>query len=166
MTAKQTAKHITDNAAKILTPTSGSSLDAAEPTPDGLGAWEGGVAHHSLDGAKAKPQRTADTKNTPGTDYASKITHRQDQNFNEIHVEENGDVLLYNHKADAWNIKGDSNDIPYYRDLNGDLWGYDVKAGNWGVPVIVEDQDAPEVTPLLIEESDNVPCDADTTPAS
>ena len=73
MTAKQTAKHITDNAAKILTPTSGSSLDAAEPTPDGLGTWEGGIAHRSLDGAKAKPQRTGDAKNTPGIDYASKI---------------------------------------------------------------------------------------------
>ena len=79
MTAKQTAKHITDSAAKILTPTSGSSLDAAEPTPDGLGAWEGGIAHRSLDGAKAKPQSTGDTKNTPGIDYASKIneTHRR-----------------------------------------------------------------------------------------
>ena len=73
MTAKQKAKHTTDNAAKILTPTSGSSLDAAEPTPDGLGAWEGGIAHRSIDGAKAKPQRTGDTKNTPGTDYTSKI---------------------------------------------------------------------------------------------
>ena len=79
MTAKQTAKHITDNAAKILTPTSGSSLDAAEPTPDGLGAWQGGIAHRSLDGAKAKPQRTGDTKNRPGIDYASKIneTHQK-----------------------------------------------------------------------------------------
>jgi hypothetical protein len=73
MTAKQKAKHTTDNAAKILTPTSGSSLDAAAPTPDGLGEWQGGIVHRSIDGAKAKPQRTGDTKNRPGIDYASKL---------------------------------------------------------------------------------------------
>jgi hypothetical protein len=138
MTAKQTAKHITDNAAKILTPTEGSSLDAAEPTPDGLGAWQGGIAHRSIDGAKAKPQRTGDTKNTPGTDYASKITHRQDRDFNEFHVEENGDVLLYNVKTDAWDIKGDSADMPLYEDENGKTWGYNCKTGKWDVPVYEE----------------------------
>ena len=137
MTAKQKAKHITDNAAKILTPTSGSSLDAAEPTPDGLGAWEGGIAHRSLDGAKAKPQRTGDTKNRPGIDYASKITHRQDQNFNEIHIED-GKVMLYNVKTDAWDIEGDSADIPYYN--NGtELLGYNVKTGKLDLPTAVEE---------------------------
>ena len=80
MSAKQKAKHITDNAAKILTPTSGSSLDAAPTSPDCLGEWRGGIAHRSLDGAKAKPQRTGDTKNRPGIDYASKIgpEHQKD----------------------------------------------------------------------------------------
>ena len=77
MTAKQTAKHIADRQPKTVA--EGSSLDAAAPTPDGLGEWQGGIAHRSLDGAKAKAQRTGDTKNTPGTDYASKIneTHQK-----------------------------------------------------------------------------------------
>ena len=78
MSAKQKAKHIADRQPKFLVNTT-ESLEGAEPTPDGLGAWEGGIAHRSLDGAKAKPQRTGDTKNTPGIDYASKIneTHQK-----------------------------------------------------------------------------------------
>lgn len=140
MTAKQSAKHITDNAAKNLTPTSGSSLDAAEPTPDGLGEWRGGIAHRSIDGAKAKPQRTGDTKNRPGIDYASKITHRQDRDFNEIHIE-GGKVLLYNVKTDTWDIEGDAADIPYYN--NGtELRAYNVLTGKWDVPVVIEYLDA------------------------
>ena len=35
-----------------------------------------------------------------------------------------------------------------------------MKTGKWDVPVTVE-YDAPEAAPLLIEESDNVPCDAE-----
>ena len=72
MSAKQKAKHIADRQPKFLVNTT-ESLEGAEPTPDWLGAWQGGIAHRSLDGAKAKPQRTGDTKNTPGIDYASKI---------------------------------------------------------------------------------------------
>ena len=72
MSAKQKAKHIADRQPKFLVNTT-ESLEGAAPTPDGLGAWEGGIAHRSLDGAKAKPQRTGDTKNRPGIDYASKL---------------------------------------------------------------------------------------------
>ena len=49
----------------------GSSLDAAEPTPDGLGTWLGGRAE--LKGAgnwvalKSHATRTADGKNAHGT---------------------------------------------------------------------------------------------------
>jgi hypothetical protein len=136
MSEKQRLKHIADRQPQPLT--EGSELDAAGPTPDGLGAWNGGKAHRSIDGAKAKPQRTGDTKNKPGIDYATKITHRQDADFNEIHTDANGDFFLYNHKTDAWDILGDSADIPYYRDLNGDLWAYDVKVGAWTVPVVIE----------------------------
>ena len=156
MTAKQKAKHITDSIEKILTPTSGSSLDAAEPTPDGLGAWEGGIAHRSIDGSKAKPQRTGDTKNRPGIDYASKITHRQDRDFNEIHIED-GKVLLYNVKTDAWDIEGDSADIPYY-DNGTELLGYNVKTGKWDVPMVVEEVyfDAEAIERNTIEELSGV----------
>jgi len=134
MTAKQTAKHIADKNWPLHT-AEGSSLDAAGPTPDGLGAWEGGIVHRSLDGAKAKPTRTGDTKNRPGIDYASKITHRQDRDFSEIHIAENGDVLLYNVKTDAWDIKGDSADMPNYEDENGALWAYNLNTGAWDVRV-------------------------------
>ena len=79
MTAKQTAKHIADRQPQPYV----EKPAFAEPTPDGLGAWEGGLAHRSIDGAKAKPQRTGDRKNTPGIDYASKIneTHQQRKNL-------------------------------------------------------------------------------------
>ena len=103
MSEKQRLKH---HAAKfaVCTLVEGSSLDAAGPTPDGLGAWEGGITHRGIDGAKAKPQRTGDTKNKPGIDYASKITHRQDADFNEIHTDADGQFFLYNAKTDAWDI--------------------------------------------------------------
>ncbi|MFH7617829.1 hypothetical protein, partial [Pseudomonas syringae group genomosp. 7] len=74
--------------------------------------------------------------------YASKITHRQDRDFNEIHIED-GKVLQYNVKTDAWDIEGDSADIPYY-DNGTELLGYNVKTGKWDVPTIVE-YDVPEV---------------------
>jgi hypothetical protein len=84
MTTKQKTKH---HAAKfaVCKLVEGSSLDAAGPTPDGLGAWMGGgIAHRSIDGAKAKSQRTGDTKNRPGIDYPSKIneTHQKEYNAN------------------------------------------------------------------------------------
>ena len=69
MSAKQKAKHIADRQPQPYV----EKPAFAGPTPDGLGAWEGGIAHRSIDGAKAKPQRTGDTKNRPGIDYASKI---------------------------------------------------------------------------------------------
>ena len=75
MTAKQKLKHIADRQPKPYV----EKPAFAEPTPDGLGAWQGGIAHRSIDGAKAKAQRTGDRKNTPGIDYASKIneTHQK-----------------------------------------------------------------------------------------
>lgn len=133
MSEKQRLKHIADREPKPFA--EGSSLDASEPTPDRLGEWQGGIQKSPTFGLRAKPQRTGDIKNTPGIDYPSKITHRQDRDFNEVHVEENGDVLLYNVKTDAWDIKGDSADIPYYEDSRGWLWGYNVHTGAWDVPV-------------------------------
>jgi hypothetical protein len=73
MTAKQTAKHIADREATEAAYNSLNVPVAVGPTPDGLGLWEGGIAHSPIDGHKAKAQRTGDTKNTPGTDYPSKI---------------------------------------------------------------------------------------------
>jgi hypothetical protein len=164
MTAKQTAKHIADHEAEDAAYNSLNVVAVIEPTPDGLGLWEGGVTHLSIDRHKAKPQRTGDTKNKPGIDYPTKITHRQDRDFNEIHVEENGDVLLYNVKTNAWDIKGDSADLPYYEDETG-TWGYNVKTGKWDVLVTYEEHDG-YVAPLMVEESDNISCDADTSDVS
>ena len=136
MSEKQRAKHIADRMPQQLTKL--SDLDAADPTPDGLGTWEGGRI--ALQGSnrwvaeKSHAQRTADSKNMPGTDYATKITHRQDQDFNEVHIQDDK-VLLYNVKTDAWDIKGDSGDIPYYCDEEGNLWGYNYRTGSWDVPV-------------------------------
>ena len=103
MTAKQRLKHIADN---TPAPTDGtqSELTAAEPTPDGLGAWEGGKTHGSIDGHKAKAQRTGDTKNTPGTDYPSKI--------NETHQKK----------------------YPLYEDENGKLWSHNAATKEWDIP--------------------------------
>ena len=80
MSVKQKAKHNTDKIAKILTPTH-SSLDAAPTSPDGLGAWQGGVVRGAISGLKAKPQRTASAKNAPGIDYASKIGPEQQKGY-------------------------------------------------------------------------------------
>ena len=57
--------------------------------------------------------------------------------FNEIHIQD-GKVLLYNVKTDAWDIEGDSADIPYY-DNGTELLGYNVKSGKWDVPTAVEE---------------------------
>ena len=79
MSEKQRLKHIADRQPKFLI--NKSELDAAPTSPDGLGAWEGGIAALKSPtlGLKAKAQRTGDAKNTPGTDYASKIneTHQK-----------------------------------------------------------------------------------------
>lgn len=145
MTQKQRDKHIVDNAAEQKHLLEGTDSPAAEPTPDGLGTWEGGPV--ALKGSprwaaeKSKPTRTANTKNIPGTDYASKITHRQDRDFTEIHVEENGDVMLYNVKTDAWDIKGSTDAMPNYEDENGLTWAYNNKTGQWDVPVTYEGGD-------------------------
>ena len=135
MTQAQKDKHIVDRMPQQLTRM--TELEAADPTPYGLGPWKGGRAELKSPtfGLKARPQRTADAKNAPGTDYASKITHRQDQDFNEIHTDANGDFWLYNRKTDAWDILGDSADIPYYEDSRGWRWGYNVRTGEWNVPV-------------------------------
>ena len=79
MSEKQRAKHIADREAAEAAYNSLNVPVAVGPTPDSLGLWEGGIAHSSIDGHKAKAQRTGDTKNTPGTDYASKIneTHQK-----------------------------------------------------------------------------------------
>jgi len=82
MSAKQKAKHNEEHIVKILTPEV-SELTPAEPTPDGLGEWQGGIT--ALKGApnwvslKSHATRTASAKNTPGTDYPSKInaTHQK-----------------------------------------------------------------------------------------
>jgi hypothetical protein len=81
MTQKQHDKHILD---KQLTVSDGtqSELTAAEPTPDGLGTWEGGRT--ALKGApnwvslKSKPSRTADSKRAPGIDYPAKVKKQEE----------------------------------------------------------------------------------------
>jgi hypothetical protein len=102
MSEKQKLKHIADRQPKTVA--EGSSLDAAAPTPDGLGEWQGGIAHRSIDGAKAKAQRTGDAKNTPGIDYPSKI--------NETHQKK----------------------YPLYEDENGKLWRHNVATKEWDIP--------------------------------
>jgi hypothetical protein len=142
MSETQRLKHIADAAATLAEHNSLNTSAEPETTPDGLGQWEGGTA--ALKGSrtwvseKSHATRTADSKNAPGLDYPTKITHRQDADFAVIHMEENGDVLLYNVKTDAWDIKGDSADIPYYEDENGLTWDYNVKTGAWDVPVTME----------------------------
>src|ERR1700678_2872436 len=104
MTQKQHAKHIADAMPQPLL--RATELEPVEPTPDGLGTWEGGKealkGSRSWVSEKSHASRTGDTKNKPGTDYATKVTHRQDADFNEIHTDANGDFWLYNHKTDAW----------------------------------------------------------------
>jgi hypothetical protein len=105
MSEAQRLKHIADREPKFLVNTT-ESLEGAAPTPDGLGSWNGGKAHRSIDGAKAKPQRTGDTKNKPGIDYASKINASHQREFHPIHTDANGNFFLHNPKTDKW-------DIPY-----------------------------------------------------
>jgi hypothetical protein len=137
MSEKQRLKHIADRQPQPLNEI--SELIAAESTPDGLGPYEGGRLElrgsNTWVAQKSHSSRTADSKNTPRTDYATKITHRQDADFNEIHTDANGQFWLYNLDTDAWDIAGDSADIPYYEDAKGWLWGYNVKTGAWDVPV-------------------------------
>ena len=97
MTDKQRLKHIKDDSRYYVTP-EGSSLDAAEPTPDGLGEWQGGpvalkCVNNDWVSRKSRANALAEQKHVTGTDYATKITHRQDQDFNEIHTDANGDFF-------------------------------------------------------------------------
>ena len=107
MTQKQRDKH---HAAKfaVCKLVESSELDAAPPSPDGLGLWKGGraVLNSPTFGLRAKPQRTADAKNAPGTDYASKINATHQREFHPIHTDANGEYWMYNRKTDKW-------DIPY-----------------------------------------------------
>jgi hypothetical protein len=142
MSEKQRLKHIADREALAAVPEYfpvASSLHGAETTVDGLGAYEGGRTEikgsNRWVAEKSRSSRTTSAKNAPGTDYATKISHRQDQDFNEIHTDANGAFWLYNVKTDAWDILGDSADIPYYEDGRGWRWGYNVKTGKWDVPV-------------------------------
>jgi hypothetical protein len=134
MTQKQHDKH---HAEKFAVVKLVSELTPAEPTPDGLGEWQGGRTElkSATFGLRARPQRTGSAKNTPGTDYPSKITQRHQKDFNEIHTDANGDFWLYNISTDKWDIKGDSADIPYFENDNGDLLGYNIRTGKWNVPV-------------------------------
>jgi hypothetical protein len=138
MTDKQRQKHIADREPKPIA--EGSSLDAAEPTPDGLGTWEGGTAAlkgvNSWVSLKSAANAKGDNKHATGTEYASKITHRQDQDFNEIHTDANGDFWLYNVKTDAWDILGDEADIPFYHDVTkSEMFAFNCRTGAWDVPV-------------------------------
>ena len=127
MTAKQKAKHITDSAAKILTPTSGSSLDAAEPTPDGLGAWEGGIAALVVArrSERRSPMRAArrTLRTLPALTMRSKSRIGKILDFNEIHIEPTAKFWLYNRKTDAWDIEGDSS-MTFHTtdDWDSDYW--------------------------------------------
>jgi len=139
MTLKQHDKHLLRGQYLEEMTSNGSILDAAGPTPDGLGTWEGGPV--ALKGSprwvaeKSHSSRTGNAKNTPGIDYATKITHRQDADFSEVRVIENGDVMLYNVKTDAWDIKGDTVDIPHYIDENDKEWAFNFETAEWDVPV-------------------------------
>jgi hypothetical protein len=91
---------------------------------------------------KSHSQRTGDTKNTPGINYASKITQRQKKDFTEIHMTE-GKVMLYNVKTDAWDIEGTTDDLPFYRDAEGNLKAYNWKTGAWDVEVTESEYENP-----------------------
>ena len=104
MSEKQKAKHLADREAAEAAYNSLNVPAVVGPTPDGLGLWEGGIAHSSIDGHKAKAQRTGDTKNTPGTDYPSKI--------NETHQKK----------------------YPLYEDENGKLWSHNAATKEWDIP--------------------------------
>src|SRR5271166_2421439 len=150
MSEKQRLKHIADRealeAAEKNPPMPiASSLDGAEPTPDGLGAWEGGLPKGANNwvSLKSRATRTGDSKNMHGNNPhlgPKPITHRQDQDFNEIHTDANGDFWLYNVETNKWDIKTDAQTIPFYEDENGKTWAYNYKTGAWDVPVVDEDE--------------------------
>ena len=151
MSTKQKLKHFADRAAKEIADDAPTSSADAEPTPDGLGTWEGGTV--ALKGAanwvslKSHPTRTVSNKNAHGTNAhlgPKPITHRQDQDFNEIHTDADGEFFLYNVENDKWDIPTDAQTIPFYEDENGKTWAFNWKTGAWDVAVIAEDQDAPE----------------------
>lgn len=148
MTMKQRDKHNADKFAveneKFV---EGSSLDGAEPTPDGLGTWKGGTA--ALKSApnwvsqKSHATNTGDAKNTHGNNPhlgPKPITHRQDQDFNEIHTDANGDFFLYNAKNDKWDIPTDAQTIPFYEDENGKTFAFNYKTGAWDVETVVAEE--------------------------
>lgn len=137
MTQKQHDKHITNREPKAVV--EGSSLEAAAETPDGLGEWRGGLQKSPTFGLKTKPTQFGDNKNAHGTNNhlgPKPITHRQDQDFCEIHTDANGDFWLYNVKNDKWDIKTDAQTIPFYEDENGKTWAFNYKTGAWDVPVM------------------------------
>ena len=83
-----------------------------------------------------------------GTEYATKITQRNQQDFNEIHTDANGDFYLYNVKTDAWDIKTDAQTIPFYADENGNLFAYNYRTGAWDVPVSTEIPEEHDIAPI------------------
>jgi hypothetical protein len=138
-------KHMCQNGPNVKL-VEGSSLDAAEPTPDGLGEWQGGVEKGAANwvSLKSRATRLASGKNAHGTNAhlgPKPITHRQDQDFNEIHTDANGEFFLYNVENDKWDIKGNAADLPHYVGENDKEWAYNWKTGAWGVEVT---QEAPE----------------------
>lgn len=149
MSEKQRLKHIADREAAAAVPETfpvASSLVGADPTIDGLGTWEGGPVE--LKGAnnwvslKSRPTQFANTKNAPGIDYPSKITQRQQKDFTEVHMVEDK-VLLYNVKTDAWDIESTTDDLPFYRDAEGNLKAYNWKTGAWDVEVTESEYESP-----------------------
>lgn len=147
MSEKQRLKHIADNKAEQALLLYGTDKPEAEPTPDGLGKWEGGT--QALKGSnrwvseRSHAQRTGDSKNAPSLDYTSKITHRQDADFNEIHTDADGNLFLYNVKTDKWDIPTDAQTIPFYEDAEGKTFAFNYKTGEWNIPVEIE-YDVPE----------------------
>ena len=146
MTLKQRDKHnaekfAVDEVGKFV---EGSSLDVTPSSPDGLGAWKGGIVKGTANwvALKSRPTRTGDHKNTHGTNNhlgPKPITHRQDADFNEIHTDANGEFFLYNVKNDKWDIPTDAQTIPFYEDENGKLFAFNYKTGAWDVPCVSED---------------------------
>lgn len=135
-----------------------SSLDGAEATPDALGEWRGGAAE--LKGAnnwvslKSRPTSFGDDKNEHGNNShlgPKPITHRQDQDFCEIHTDANGDFYLYNVETDKWDIKTNAQTIPFYEDENGVLWAFNYRTGAWDVPVdeVETPEDATSVSEMV-----------------
>jgi hypothetical protein len=163
---KLAAKHAADRAASEaadlgpLLPVAGGSLEGAEPTPDGLGAWEGGNGKGAPNWVSLKSHATSfgDRKNEHGNNPhlgPKPTTHRQDQDFNEIHTDANGDLFLYNVETDKWDIKTDAQTIPFYEDEEGNVFAFNYQTGAWDVPVVAEDQDATEAVSLGTVETND-----------